>query len=73
MIHGWLFVQAERGQLVASLKMVADHERLYPDIISPVRLGKYVWVWLVNEDDRVRRLGLCGFQFWARRLTGPVG
>ena len=40
---------------------------------SPARLGKYVWAWLVNENDWVCRLGLCGFQFWARRLTRPVG
>ena len=59
--HGWLFVQAEISQPAALLKMVAGQERLYPNIISPTRLGKYVWVWLVNEDDWVRRLGLCGF------------
>ena len=53
--------------------MVACQERLYPGIISPSRLGKYVWAWLVNEDDWARRLGLYGFQFWARRLTRPVG
>ena len=53
--------------------MVADQERLYLDIISLARLGKYVWACLVNEDDWVCRLGLFGFQFWARRLTGPVG
>ena len=70
--HGWFFVQAERVQSATSLKMVADQERLYPDIISPAWLGKYVWVWLVNEDDWVHRLGLCGFQFWARRLTGEL-
>ena len=54
------------------IKMVAGQERLYLDIISPARLGKYVWAWLVNEDDWVHKLGLCGFQFWACRLTGPV-
>ena len=42
--HGWLFVQAERGQSTTSLKMVAGQERLYPGIISPARMGKYVWV-----------------------------
>ena len=66
--HGWLFVQAERGQPTAFLKMVASQERLYLGIISPVQLGKYVWVWLVNEDDWICRLSLYGFQFWARRL-----
>ena len=30
---------------------------LYPGITSHVRLGKYVWAWLVNEDDWTRRLG----------------
>ena len=73
MTHRWLLVQAERGQPTAFLKMVAGQERLYPGIISPALLGKYVWAWLVNEDDWVRRLGLCGFQFWACRLTRPVG
>ena len=68
MTHGWLFVQAERGQTASFLKMVADQERLYPGITSPTRLGEYVWAWLVNEDDRVRRLGLGGFQFWTPRL-----
>ena len=57
MTHGWLFVQAERGQPVAYLKMVSGQERLYPDIMSLVRLRKYVWVWLVNEDDWAYRLG----------------
>ena len=71
--YGWLFVQAERGQPTAFLKMVAGQERLFSGIIFLVRLGKYVWAWLVNEDDWVRRLGLCGFQFWARELPGPVG
>ena len=61
--HGGLFVQAERGQPAAFLKMVAGQERLYPGIISLARLGKYVRAWLVNEDDWVRRLSLCGFQF----------
>ena len=67
--HRWLLVQVERGQSAAFLKMVAGQERLYPGIISPARLGKYVWTWLVNEDDWVRRLGHCGFQFWARRVS----
>ena len=49
--HEWIFIQAKRGQPAAFLKMVADQERLYPDIMSPVRLGKYVWAWIVNEDD----------------------
>ena len=49
--HGWILVQAERGQPTVFLKMVADQERLYPDIMSLVRLGKYVWIWLVNEND----------------------
>ena len=70
--HGRLFVQAERGQSAAFLKMVASQERLYLGIISPAQLGKYVWVWLVNEDDWTHRLGLCGFQFWTRKLTGPL-
>ena len=67
--HEWLFnlfVQAERCQSTAFLKMVVGQERLYLGIISPARLGKYVWVWLVNEDDWVRRLGLYGFNF------GPI-
>ena len=55
--HGWIFVQVNRGQPAVYLKMVSDQERLYPDIMSPVRLGKYVWAWLVNEDDWARRLG----------------
>ena len=49
--YGWILVQAERGQPAAFLKMVSSQERLYPSIMSHVRLGKYVWVWLVNEDD----------------------
>ena len=52
--------------------MVADKERLYLGIISPTRLGKFVWAWLVTEGDWARRLGLCGFQFWACRLTRPI-
>ena len=67
--HGWLFVQAERGQSAAYLKMVSDQGRLYPGIMSPARLGKHVWVLLVNEDYWARRLGHCRFQSWARRLT----
>ena len=56
MTHGRIFVQAERGQLATYLKMVSGQERLYPNIMSPVRLGKYVWVWFVNEDDWTRKL-----------------
>ena len=41
MNHGWLFVQAERGQSVAYLKMVSDQGRLYPGIMSSARLGKF--------------------------------
>ena len=63
MTHRWLLVQAERSQPTAFLKMVAGQERLYPGIISPTLLGKYVWAWLVNEDDWVRRLGSVGFSF----------
>ena len=50
--------------------MVADKERLYSDIISHARLGKYVWAWLVNEDNWARRLGhyTVGFSH-----PGPVG
>ena len=55
--HGWVFVQTKRGKLAAFLKMVFDQERLYLDIMSHIRLGKHVWVWLVNEDDWARRLG----------------
>ena len=55
--HEWILVQAERGQLATFLKMVVSQERLYSGIMSHVRLGKYVWVWLVNEDDWARRLG----------------
>ena len=40
--HGWILVQAERGQPVAFLKMVSGQERLYPGIMSPVQLRKYV-------------------------------
>ena len=57
MTHGWILVQTEAGQPTAFLKMVAGHERLHPDIISPARLGKYVWALLVNEDNWARRLG----------------
>ena len=42
-IHGWILVQAERGQSAAFLKMVSSQERLYPDIMSHVWLEKYVW------------------------------
>ena len=50
--------------------MVFNQERLYPDTMSHVRLGKYVWAWLVNEGDWTRRLGhyTVGFS-----LLGPVG
>ena len=66
--HGWLFVKVERRQPAAFLKMVAGQERLYPGIMSTAPLGKYVWIWLVNENDWVRRLSLYGSQFWAHRL-----
>ena len=38
--------------------------------MSPVRLGKYVWAWLVNEGNWARRLGfyIVGFSH-----PGPVG
>ena len=49
--HGWIFIQVEVGQPTAFLNMIAGQERLYLGIISPTQLGKYVWVWLVNEDD----------------------
>ena len=70
MTHGWISVQAEVDQLDAFLKMIGGQERLYSDIISPTRLGKYVWAWLVNEDDWARRLGhyTVGFS-----QPGPVG
>ena len=68
--HGWILIQAERGQPAAFLKMVASHERLYPGIMLHVRLGKYVWAWLVNEDDLAQRLGHYTLGF---SLPGPVG
>ena len=70
MTYGWIFVQAEVGQPTAFLEMIVIQERLYPNIISPARLGKYVWAWLVNEDDWARRLGhyTVGFS-----QPGPVG
>ena len=40
--HRWILFQTEAGQPAAFLNMVAGHERLYPDIISPTRPGKYV-------------------------------
>ena len=40
--YGWLFVQTERGQSTAFLKMIAGKEILYSDIIFLARLGKYV-------------------------------
>ena len=40
--------------------------------MSPIQLAKYVWAWLVNEDDRVQRLGSCRLHFWGRRLVGPL-
>ena len=67
--HGWLFVQTERGQSVAYLKMVSSQERLYLNIMSHIQLEKYVWIWLVNKDDWTRRLGHCRFQSWTHRLT----
>ena len=70
MTHGWILVQTEVGQSFAFLKMVADQEILYSGIISHARLGKYVWAWLVNEDNWARRLGhyTVGFSH-----LGPVG
>ena len=50
-IHGWIFVQVKRCQSTAFLKMVSDQEMLYSGIMSHVRLEKYVWAKLVNEDD----------------------
>ena len=73
--RGWLFIQAERGQPAAFLKMIADQKRLYPGIVSSARLGKRVWPSLINEDDWVRILGLCGFPFWVCSLGfsfGPI-
>ena len=55
--HGWILVQAEAGQVAAFLKMVVGQERLYLGIVSPAQLGKYVWAWLINEDNWARRLG----------------
>ena len=57
MTHGWILIQTEVGQSAAFLKMVVDHEILYPGIISPAQPGKYVWVWLVNEGNWAHRLG----------------
>ena len=67
---GGYFVQAEIGQPTAFLHMVSGQEMLYPSIMSPIRLGKYVWAWLVNEDDWARKLGhyTVGFS-----LPGPIG
>ena len=42
--HGWIFVQAERGQPTTFLKMVFGQGRLYPGIMSHVWHGKHVWV-----------------------------
>ena len=55
--HGWILVQVERGKPAAFLNMVVGQERLYLGIMSHVRLGKYVWVCLVNEDNWACRLG----------------
>ena len=52
----WILIQTEVGQPTTFLKMVAGQERLYLDIISPVRPGKYVWAWLVNESNWAHRL-----------------
>ena len=38
--------------------------------MSPVRLGRYVWIWLVTEDDWAPRLGHYTMGF---SLPGPVG
>ena len=74
--HGWILVQAKRGQSAAFLKMVSSQEKLYLGIMTYVQLGKYVWAWLVNEDDLARRLGhytmgfslsgLVGLRVWAK-------
>ena len=68
--HGWILIQIEASQPTTFLNMVADQERFYPDIISPVRSGKYVWAWLVNEGNWACRLGyyVVGFSH-----SGPVG
>ena len=70
MTHGWIFVQDEIGQLTAFLKMITGQERLYPGIIYPAQLGKYVWAWLVYEEDWTRRLGHYTMGF---SQPGPVG
>ena len=67
--HGWILVQAERGQPTVFLKMVANQKRLYPGIMSHVRLENYVWVWLINKDDWSRRLGHYTLGF---SLSGPI-
>ena len=51
MTHGWILVQVKVGLPAAFLKMITDQERLYLDIIYLARFRKYVWVWLVNDDD----------------------
>ena len=79
MTHERILVQAKVGRPAVFLKMIAGYERLYPDIISPARLGNYIWAWLVNENDWV---WLVNEDNWARRLShctvgssllGPVG
>ena len=70
MTHGWIFIQVEVGQPAVFLKMIADQERLYTGIISLARLGKYVWAWIVNEDDWAHRLGHYTVSF---SQPGPVG
>ena len=69
MTHGWILVHTEVSQSTAFLKMVAGKERLYPGIISHVRPGKYVWAWLVNEDNLARRLGHYTMGFSHPRLV----
>ena len=68
-IHGWIIVQAKRGQPATFSKMVSGQEGLYPGIMSPVWLKKYVWAWLVNEDDWARGLGHYTMGF---SLPGPI-
>ena len=39
------------------LKIIIGKERLYPGGICPTRLGMCVWILLVDDNDRARRLG----------------
>ena len=70
MTYGWILIQAEVGQPAAFLKMIAGQERLYLGIISPAQLGKYVWAWLLKEDDWTCRLSHYTMGF---SQPGPVG